>query len=118
MGPKSKFALVVEGDPLQRESLSELLQSRDFDVVHCESAEAGEFVICRMGSELSVLVTDVILAGKHSGLELAEFAKSHAPHLKIIVISGKKTMQLPSNIHFLQKPWRPDDLLRLSAIEI
>jgi DNA-binding NtrC family response regulator len=116
MRANGKLALVVEDDPLQRAALSELLRERDVDVVHCESAEAGEFVVVRMGPELSVLITDVVLAGKHSGLELAQFARGRLPDLKIVVVSGKSIVELPSDIHFLQKPWLPADLLRLSAV--
>ena len=115
MGLNRKLALVVEDDPLQRDALSELLRERDFDVVHCESAEAGELVLRKMGPELSVLVTDVILSGKRTGVQLAVLARTHLPNLKIIVISGKNIAQ-PSDIHLLQKPWLPDDLLRLLAL--
>jgi CheY-like chemotaxis protein len=111
-----KLALVVEDDPLQRTALSELLRERDVDVVHCENAEAGEFVVGRMGPQLSVLITDVVLPGKHSGLELAQFARNRLPDLKIVVVSGKSIVELPSDIQFLQKPWLPSDLLRLFAV--
>jgi len=116
MRANGRLALVVEDDPLQRAALSELLRERDLDVVHCESAEAGEFVVATMGPELSVLITDIVLAGKHSGLELAQFARGRLPDLKIVVVSGRSNVELPSDIHFLQKPWLLADLLRLSAV--
>ena len=112
MRPNDKLALVVEADPLQRAALSAFLREHDVDVVHCESAEAGQLVIGRMGPEISVLITDVILAGKHTGLELAQFARQRLPDLKIIVVSGKSIVELPSDIQFLQKPYVPSDLLR------
>ena len=117
MSLNPKLALVVEDDPLQRAALSELLQASDVDVIHCESAEAGELVIIKMGPQLSLLIADVKLAGAHTGLELAEFARSRLPHLKIIVVSGKNVVPLPSDICFVQKPWRPGDLLHLAETE-
>jgi len=116
VSPSQKLALVVEDDPLQRQALSELLRAGDMDVIHCESAEAAELVVGKMGPELSVLITDVTLAGKHTGLELVALARTRLPHLKIIVVSGNDVLQLPSDVHFLQKPWLPRDVLRLSAV--
>lgn len=111
-----KLALVVEDDALQRVALSEFLSDRDVDVVHCESAEAGKFVIMSMGPELSVLITDVVLEGQNSGLKLARFARDCLPDLKIVIVSGKTMVELPSDFHVLRKPWLPADLLRLSPV--
>jgi CheY-like chemotaxis protein len=110
-----KLALVVEDDLLQREALSSLLKQHRMDVIACDSAEAGELVLGRAGLEISVLIADVTLAGCMSGLELARFARNRFPHLKIIIVSGQHLQQLPSDVCFLQKPYRPDDLVRLST---
>jgi ActR/RegA family two-component response regulator len=63
------LALVVEDDQLQRSALAGVLRDRGFDVIECESEEAGELVLARVGLELSVLVTDVDLGEGPSGLE-------------------------------------------------
>jgi DNA-binding LytR/AlgR family response regulator len=82
------------------------------EVIQCESAEAAELVLVQIGSQLHVLVTDVALAGLHTGIELAGFAKQRFPKLNVIVVSGQDNLQLPADVHFLKKPWRPLDLLR------
>jgi DNA-binding NtrC family response regulator len=115
MSVDPKLALVVEDDPSQREALADLLKLERMDVIACDSAEAGELVLGRTGLEISVLITDVELAGGASGLELAQFARDRFPHLKIIVVSGRTVLELPRDICFLRKPYNADDLLRLTT---
>ena len=105
------LALVVEDDPLQREVLSDALKRENLDVIQCESAEAAELVVARFGVELSVMVTDVELAGLGNGAELATFARRCCPDLLIIVISGADPAVLPPDIRFLAKPYRISDLI-------
>ena len=106
------IAVVVEDDYFQCEALRELLESNDMQVIRCESAEAAELVVARTGLELELLVTDVELSGAKTGLELAKFARSQFPDLKIIVVSGQQIGGIPSDMTFIQKPWRPLELLR------
>jgi DNA-binding NtrC family response regulator len=108
------LALVVEDDQLQRKILSDTLKDENMDVIQCESAEAAELVIARVGAELRLLVTDVKLAGPASGIALAEFAQQNFPGL-IIVVSGEDELVLPLQFRFLKKPYRPSDVLRLVA---
>jgi FixJ family two-component response regulator len=107
-----QLALVVEDDVIQREVLTDLLTGENMDVIQCESAEAGELVLARIGLELSVLVTDVTLAGNKSGLDLARFALEQFPKLKVVVVSGDDDLSIPEGACFLHKPWQPLDLLR------
>jgi len=105
------IALVVEDDELQREILSEFLKDESMDVIQCESAEAAELIIARVGSELSLLVTDFRLAGKGTGIDVACFAKERFPHIRVILMSGENSLRIPANVRFLQKPFRPSELL-------
>jgi FixJ family two-component response regulator len=106
------IAVVVEDDYFQCEEIRELLESNNMQVIRCESAEAAELVVARTGLELALLVTDVELAGVKSGLELAKFARSQFPNLKIVVVSGRQRREIPSDVTFIQKPWMPLELLR------
>jgi two-component system cell cycle response regulator CpdR len=111
--PFRATALIVEDDPSQREMLSLLLEESDFDVIQCESAEAAELVLAKNGSALSLMVTDVNLAGPMNGVELAFIAKQHHPTLDVIVTSGRPLPgSLPDGAKFWSKPWAPLDLLR------
>jgi DNA-binding NtrC family response regulator len=109
------LALVVEDDQFQREILTEFLKAENMDVIQCESAEAAELVIAKVGAELKLLVTDVRLAGQGNGIELAEFAQQQIPRLSIVVVSGEDGLALPPNVRFLKKPYHPLDVLRAAT---
>ena len=106
------LALVVEDDPFQREVLCDALKEENLDVIQCETAEAAELVIANFGIELTVMVTDVELAGHGNGIELATFARQCCPGLRIIVVSGNGRAMLPADISFFAKPYRISELLQ------
>jgi two-component system, cell cycle response regulator CpdR len=110
--PFKPIALVVEDDVLQRELVVVLLEESDMGVIQCESAEAALVVLDRMGGCLSLMFTDVNLAGAMDGLSLAHSAKDRFPNLHVIVTSGTPRTGLPDGAKFLAKPWRPLDVLR------
>jgi two-component system cell cycle response regulator CpdR len=111
--PPRATALVVEDDVMQREMTCLLLEESDFNVIECESAEAAELVLERNGGSLSLMMTDVQLAGHMNGVELAHIAKKCNPELDVIVTSGKPLRQpLPDGAKFWPKPWAPLDIIR------
>jgi two-component system cell cycle response regulator CpdR len=116
MGQASPFkpiALVVEDDVLQRELAVILLEECEMGVIECESAEAALRVLERTGERVSMIFTDVRLAGKIDGVELAYFATQCYPNLHVIVTSGLPlTKSLPEGVTFMPKPWLPLDVLR------
>ena len=105
-------ALVVEDDPDQLELVSVLLEECDMAVIQCETAESAEAVLEKVGGDLSMIFTDVNLAGAMSGTELAELAKARFPDMVVIVTSGSHEPILPAGAMFMQKPWRALDILR------
>ena len=111
--PLRSTALIVEDDPSQREMMSLLLEESDYDVIQCESAEAAELVLAKDGSALSLMITDVNLAGTMNGVELAFIAKQGHPRLDVVVTSGRPLRHsLPDGAKFWSKPWAPLDILR------
>jgi DNA-binding NtrC family response regulator len=106
------LALIVENDALQRELLTVLLKNENMDVIQCDSVESAELVLARIGLDVSLLITDVNLAGQKSGLDLAALAGKNFPRLKVIVVSGEDGLDIPDGTCFLKKPWQPLDLLR------
>jgi DNA-binding NtrC family response regulator len=116
MGQSKPFratVLIVEDDPMQREMMSLLLEESDYDVISCETAEAAELVLKRSGGRVLLLMTDVQLAGRMSGVELAHIAKQRNPRLSVVVTSGRPLSQpLPEDAKFWSKPWAPLDVLR------
>lgn len=115
MGQSKPFrprALVVEDDELQRELIVALLEECDLEVMQCESAEAAELILEKIGSAVAFLFTDVQLAGSKNGAELAEMARQRFPNLRIVVTSGTELSDVPDDVTFLPKPWFALDILR------
>jgi two-component system, cell cycle response regulator CpdR len=113
MGEKYKAtALVVEDDQAQRTMVAMLLEQTDIRVIQCESAEAAELVLERVGGCLCMMFTDVNLAGRMTGAELATKARQRFPGLKVIVTSGRDPTNLPEGAMFMPKPWRALDVIR------
>jgi two-component system cell cycle response regulator CpdR len=112
-----RLALVVEDDPVQRETIVTLLQESDMDVIQCESGEAAEMVLEHVGGCLTTLLTDVSLGGSMDGIELAQIAHERYPALRIVVISATpRVSRLPDGTSFISKPWSPLELLRQTQI--
>jgi CheY-like chemotaxis protein len=111
--PFKPIALVVEDDELQREMVAVLLEESEMGVIQCESAEAALDVVEKIGTSLSLIFTDVNLAGSLDGVELAHFVRSNYPDVSVIVTSGYAPQHpLPEGAMFMQKPWIPLELLR------
>ena len=116
MGQSKPFratALIVEDDIMQRQMLCLLLEESGYQVIQCESAEAAERVLDENAGALCLMLTDVQLAGRMNGVELAHLAKDRNPGLDVVVTSGRPLKQpLPDGAKFWAKPWAPLDVLR------
>ena len=114
MGQASPFKpIALVDDVLQRELAVVLLEECEMGVIECENAEGALRVLAKMGDCVSMIFTDVELAGKIDGLELAYFARQCYPDIHVIVTSGRALMRrLPEGVKFMPKPWVPLDILR------
>ena len=98
---------------MQREMICVLLEESNYDVIQCESAEAAELVLDRLSASLAFLMTDVSLAGRMNGVQLARIARSRNPALDVVVTSSRDLpAPLPAGVKFWSKPWAALDVLR------
>jgi two-component system cell cycle response regulator CpdR len=111
--PFRATALVVEDDAMQREMICVLLEESNYRVIQCESAEAAELVLDKFGLQLALMIADVSLAGRMSGVELAHIARQRNPGLDVVVTSGRSLPEpLPEGAKFWSKPWAALDIVR------
>lgn len=122
MGQSTPFratALVVEDEPTQREMICLLLEESQYEVIQCESAEAAELVLDKFCNTLALLITDVNLAGRMNGVELARFARARNPRLDVVVTSGRQPDEpIPEGVKYWPKPWAALDILREAELAI
>jgi DNA-binding NtrC family response regulator len=98
-----RTAIVVEDDAIQRDMIALLLEESDFKVIQCEDAETASLAL--KASHPSLLITDIELTGKMSGIEPAHLAHMIDPTLRVVVISGQPPASpLPDGVTFLSKP--------------
>ena len=110
--PQAITALVVENDEMRRTLVITLLEESEMNVIQCESAEAAVDVLDQSGGRLSVIFTDVELAGIMDGIELAHIARQRFPDLHIVVTSGTpRIRRLPDGTTFMARPWSAADVL-------
>jgi len=108
-------ALVVENDETQRTLVSLLLEESEMDVIECESAEAAILVLEESGDNVSIVFTDLELAGMMDGIELAYLAKERYPNLQVVVTTdAPRVRRLPDGTLLMAKPWSPIDVLRVA----
>ncbi len=102
--------LLVEDDALVRAFAQKALRAHGYDVVVAESAEVALDLANAMASAPDVLITDVILPGRH-GPALAHELRQRFPKLPVLFCSGYseqlmgETGNLPAGATLLQKPY-------------
>ena len=108
--------LVVDDEPIVRESIRDWLIEAGYRVATAETGEeALELVAVR---DFSVLVVDVRLPGK-TGIKVLEAVKAERPWIRTIVITAHPSAETAQDarrlgaIDYLLKPFAPDNLERL-----
>jgi len=112
----SKPILIVDDEPIVRESIRDWLKDAGYQV---ETAESGEEALEMIEKQdFSVMILDVRLPGK-TGIKVLREVKALKPQIKSIVITAYPTVELADEamklgaIDYLIKPVAPDDLERL-----
>jgi CheY-like chemotaxis protein len=115
--PLRPMALVVEDDDDQRSLAAVLLEESEMDVVECCSAEAALAVMQNVGDRVAMVFTDISLAGKMDGVELAQVINAQRPKVAVLVTSGDpgdRLKDLPGHSAYIQKPWRALEVLEIA----
>jgi len=120
-GDSGNVILVVEDDDDVRLYLTDLLRELKYRVVSAANADTA-LAILRGGSQVDLLLTDIVMPGKN-GRELAREAQGLRPQLPVLYMSGYSRNaivhqgRLDEGIEFLQKPITQAELAtRVSAL--
>jgi DNA-binding NtrC family response regulator len=87
-------------------------------VLEAESGPAALKVWDQHGSEIDLLLTDMVMPEGMTGTEIAQKLKERRPDLKTVFTSGYiadfvgKNYVLSEELNFIQKPFLPDRLAR------
>jgi DNA-binding NtrC family response regulator len=112
----NKAILVVDDEPIVRESIRDWLIDAGYQVFTAETGEQGLEMIKK--HDFGVLVIDVRLPGM-TGIALLEEVKAIKPQIKSVVITAYPTAEVAAEakklgaIDYLIKPIAPDDLEQL-----
>jgi len=112
----AKPILVVDDEPIVRESIRDWLKNAGYEVA---TAETGEEALEMMKKQdFGVVVLDVRLPGK-TGFRVLREIKAVKPGIKSIIITAYPTEEFAEEakllgaVDYLVKPIAPDDLERL-----
>lgn len=109
--------LLVEDENSVRNLITRFLTRSNFQVLTAENGHRAQAVWEEHKSEIDLLLTDVMIPGELSGRVLAEQFQAERPALKVLYTSGYNADllnaegSLSKGINFLQKPYRPEELL-------
>lgn len=105
--------LVVEDEPAVRELTVLTLERLGYNVLEAPNGQEALKVWQTQETPIQLLITDVVMPGGLSGVELAQKLRNAAPELKIILMSGYSDEMIdaggitPEGMLFVQKPFSP-----------
>ena len=110
-----RAALIVEDDFEVRGLAAALLEETDLKVVETASAEEALDYLRLHSDEVAFLFADVRLPCRMDGLDLDRTVRHEWPWVRTVLTSGRpldhQSGDVPSDVRFMQKPWRALDVL-------
>jgi two-component system, cell cycle sensor histidine kinase and response regulator CckA len=95
--------LVVEDDKAVRDVITEMLQRHGYAVVEADSGVAARQIWAQEGRDIALLLTDMVMPGGVTGLELAELLRLQKPGLKVVLTSGYSSQLVSSDVALSKK---------------
>jgi len=116
-GATSRAILLVDDDASVRNLVTRLLKLQGYSVLTADSGRSALRVWAEHKNEIDLLLTDVVMPQGVSGRDLAVRCQNERASLKVIYTSGYNVELSTANgwlrdgIHFVQKPYQPEELL-------
>ena len=115
--------LVVEDDAFVRMMATDIVEELGYAMFEATSADEA-IAILELHDEITIVFTDIHMAGSMNGLELAALTRLRLPAVGFVIVSGEhqaETSQMPAGAKFFAKPYNPAvvrDALRHMSEEI
>ncbi|QXQ07798.1 response regulator [Sphingosinicellaceae bacterium] len=99
--------LVVEDEALIRMGATALVQDLGYDFFEASSADEA-ITLLETHPQITIVFTDVQMAGSMDGLQLASYARDRWPPLRFIIVSGNQIAaahEIPEGALYFSKPY-------------
>jgi signal transduction histidine kinase len=112
----SETILLVEDETSIRGLAHNILLRLGYRVIEAESGVTALDIWRKRRNQIDLILTDIVMPGGVSGLDLAKALRAEHPSLRVIYTSGYsadimgKNFELREGINFLQKPYPPHKL--------
>jgi signal transduction histidine kinase len=113
---RGETVLAVEDNISMRKVVSQQLAGLNYRVIEADGAASALQIL--ESESVDVLLSDVIMAGRINGIELARTAMARWPDLRVVLTSGFAPptlfgdLETLGGVRVLTKPYRRDDLAR------
>ena len=113
-----KTILLVEDDIAVAETTATILKELGYDVITTHSASSALELLEGNGSEVRLVISDVVMPGDKNGIELAQEIKRKYKLISILLISGypediaKRELLAKENLLLLTKPFSQLQLMQ------
>jgi len=111
----SETILVVEDDEILRKMVCETLKTFGYNTLEADCSASADTILSTRQKEIDLLVTDVVMPGTESGIQLAERYNQTLPQLKVLFMSGYTDKAiihqgiLKRKVNYISKPFLPID---------
>ncbi len=106
------ISLVVDDEPSIRTYIRAILERESYETVEAGTAKHGLEILKHLGSSIGLIVSDIHMP-EGDGLSFAHAVAKSFPTVPIILTSGYISSTEASPFEFVEKPFSPDDLLRV-----
>ncbi len=106
--------LLVDDDQCIRHLCTDVLaKTRRFHILQASSGREAIDTASQYEETIELLLSDIMMPGGISGVNLAECLRVSRPEIKVLLMSGNTpdALVMKPGWHFLAKPFRPSDLL-------
>jgi signal transduction histidine kinase/ActR/RegA family two-component response regulator/HAMP domain-containing protein len=112
----TETVLIVEDEHVLRSMARDILEGYGYQILEASSGKEALEVWNRQASRIDLLLTDMVMPGGVSGVDLAELLQASLPRLRVVFTSGyaanevNREVLAKTSARFLPKPYTRDEL--------